>query len=108
MPDQTLCFTLDCTGIEEADDGNTSYYGGSYTLNGKEGRGRGNDRSDSFIDDIRNEILSLCAVRWPEPDFVGDDGFMDMLDESIASLDRNKGVITVTLDEEFSVTAIEL
>lgn len=51
-----LKFELDLTNVQQADDGNTTHYGGFYVLNGEEKRATGDDRSWSYIDDIMKHI----------------------------------------------------
>lgn len=65
MVNQVLRFTLDLSDIQEADDGNTTYYGGCYTFNGEVKRGYGNDRSDSYHTDIDEAISAACHANWP-------------------------------------------
>ncbi len=74
-----LRFALDLSDIEEADDGNTTYYGGCYTLDGEVKRGYGNDRSDSYHTDIDEVIMTACHANWPNAtEFVeGTDAFED-------------------------------
>jgi hypothetical protein len=43
-----LIIRLDFTGAEEADDGNTTHFGGEYCLDGEVFQGWGDDRSDSW------------------------------------------------------------
>lgn len=65
MANQVLV-KLDLTNIESADDGNTTYYGGTFVFNGEERQAKGNDRSDSYHYDIRESIMELCKAEWPE------------------------------------------
>lgn len=65
MANQVLRFTLDFSNIEEADDGNTTHYGGHWVFNGVEKRGYGDDRSDSFHEDVYQAIVDKCRVNWP-------------------------------------------
>lgn len=74
----TLRFLLDATNIEEADDGNTTHFGGTYELDGVEKQGYGDDRSDSYHGDIVEAILSKCQAEWPE---LLDDGAFDPLSD---------------------------
>ncbi len=62
----TLRFTLDLTNTESADNGNTTYYGGTYVLNGVEKQGYGDDRSDSYHADIDEAITTACHANWPD------------------------------------------
>jgi len=103
---KTLTVSLDCTGIEEADDGDTSYYGGSYLLDGTEYRGKGNDRSDSYRDDIFEVIHARCIVAFGMMLDLDADGD---LQGAIGELDRNEGVIIIAQNDDgtFSVTAVE-
>lgn len=52
-------------GVQEADDGDTTRYGGTWTLDGKEYRGYGDDRSDSWKDDVTEEVVKACKQKWP-------------------------------------------
>jgi hypothetical protein len=62
----TLRFLLDATNIEEADDGNTTHFGGTYELDGLEKRGHGDDRSDSYHSDIAVRVMLQVGCEWPE------------------------------------------
>ena len=102
--------TLDLTNIEEADDGNTTYYGGTYTFNDEVRRGYGNDRSNDFRDDIRENLEDICKEEWPDlaesmPEDLVDD-LANALDD-VENNDDHPGVGTITikrLDKEtFSI-----
>lgn len=76
MATTTLRFLLDATNLEEADDGNTTHFGGTYELDGVEKRGYGDDRSDSYHDDIVQHVVVKCQAEWPE---LLDEGAFDQL-----------------------------
>lgn len=64
----TLRFSLDTRDIEEADDGMTSYFGGTYVLDGVKHQGYGNDRSDTFHHDIDEAILAKVEAEFGKLD----------------------------------------
>jgi len=66
MATTTLRFLLDATDIEEADDDNTTHFGGTYTIDGVEKRGYGDDRSNSYHDDIVDHVIAKCQAKWSE------------------------------------------
>lgn len=59
-----LKFIVDLSGVESADDGSTTYYGGSYTVNGKVGNAYGNDRGDNWQDDVASHVLDVFAEHY--------------------------------------------
>ena len=58
---------IDCTRIQFADDGNTTYYGGVYKVNEETYNGHGNDRmmGGNWHDSLVDVIVDKC----PELDF---------------------------------------
>jgi hypothetical protein len=81
----TIRIPLDLTNVQEADDGNTTYYGGSYVLNGVECRGFGNDRSDSYHSTIVEDVLKICLAEWPESQF--SDEFQEDVNNAMHDID---------------------
>jgi hypothetical protein len=71
--EKELRFTIDFAKIQEADDGDTVHYGGTYEIDGLEKRGFGNDRSDSFLDEVMKVIMLQVRCKWPE--LYEDEGF---------------------------------
>lgn len=106
MADQ-LQFTLDLTDIEEADDGNTTYYGGEYVLNGAVRRGYGNDRSDSFHTAIDEEITEKCSTAFAMDDLDEDYDFQDELQNARDDLWKASGTITVSRDGDKLTVTVE-
>lgn len=61
---------IDMTQIQVGDDGNTSHYGGYYTIKGtirgevvdKEYHGYGNDRGDNHYDGVVDQLINLGVV----------------------------------------------
>lgn len=102
-----LKFELDLTNIEEADDGNTTYYGGEYTLNGVVKNGYGNDRSDSFHTDIDEEITEKCSKAFDMDDLDEDYDFQDDLQNSRDELWKAFGTITVSRDGDKLTVTVE-
>lgn len=102
MADQTLRFALDFANIEEADDGNTTYFGGTYLLDGAEKRGHGDDRSSNFRHDVEDHILEACQAKWAELKEMGAfDVSVDLVDELNGEVDdlvngNASGTIVVT------------
>lgn len=109
----TLRFAIDLTNVQEADDGNTTYYGGTYLFNGEERRGRGNDRSDNYRDDITDSIVQACQAKWPELVDNGMPGPLDDLNMDVGdAFDEvdglNVGTIFVTrLDDGTFLVAVD-
>jgi hypothetical protein len=66
MANQVLRFSLDLTNIESADDGETTHFGGTYTLNGEVRRGYGDDRSGNHLEDIKESIEKAIQANWPD------------------------------------------
>ena len=98
----TLVFHVDFTQIEDADNGDTTYYGGSWTFNGEERDGYGNDRSDNPGWDMEGEITEASIARWPQIE--GNFNLEQDLDNALfnvmqAIFPGNAGVVTVSFDE---------
>lgn len=103
-----LRFELDLTNIEEADDGNTTYYGGTYLFNDEERHGRGNDRSDSYLDDIDIEIAETCQRAWPDlEDYLDENDFLDQLRDVKDELWKSSGLVTVSRDGDNLTVTVE-
>lgn len=108
----TLRFMLDATKLEEADDGNTTHYGGTYELDGLEKRGYGDDRSDSHHQDIHSRVMLQVRVEWPE--LYTDERFDDLFEveaevqEVVAEIIDDEAVGTIVVhrqdDGQFVVT----
>ncbi len=52
----TLRFEIDFTNVQEADDGDTTRYGGTYVIDGEEKRATGDDRSWNYLDEVMAHI----------------------------------------------------
>jgi hypothetical protein len=62
-----LRFSLDLSHIERADDGYTTHFGGSFTLDGVQTNVRGDDRDTwTWVDDIIEVIQGKCQAEWGE------------------------------------------
>lgn len=61
---------VDLSKIEEADNGYTTFYGGSWKISSesetKHGDGYGSDRSDSFFDDLHDGIAEVLDVTYDD------------------------------------------
>ncbi len=77
MANQVLRFVLDFSNVESADNGNTTYFGGSYTIDGVEKRAKGNDRSDNYQDEVLDHIVDKCKEKWS--DLLTEEDVMDQL-----------------------------
>ena len=66
MATQGVRVAVDFTNIESADDGDTTYYGGSFSLDGTEFPGYGDDRSDNHVWDTIEYVTAKCAEVWPD------------------------------------------
>jgi hypothetical protein len=103
----TIKFELDLTNIQEADDGNTTYYGGEYVLNGQTRNGYGNDRSDSFHTAIDEEIMEKCSTAFAMDDLDEDFDFQDELQNARDELWKASGTITVSRDGNKLTVSVE-
>lgn len=56
---------FDLRGVEEADDGNTSHYGGQYKVDGVAYPAYGNDRGDNYTDDAVDKIVEAAKILRP-------------------------------------------
>ena len=77
MANQVLRFALDFANVESADNGDTTYFGGFYTIDGVEFQAKGNDRSDNYQDDVLDHIMAKCKEKWS--DLVSDEDAMNQL-----------------------------
>ena len=59
---------FDQRGVQEADDGNTTYYGGTYKVDGVEYQAHGNDRGHNYTDDAVDKIVAAAKVTRPDLD----------------------------------------
>jgi hypothetical protein len=93
----TLRFEIDITNVQEADDGNTTTYGGSYVINGEEKRAYGDDRSWSYLDDIMARIQQKVEETFGVP--------MDSEDLFDAMQEVSHATIVVAFDgTDYAVT----
>ncbi len=53
---------VDLSKIQEADDGDTTHYGGFWKAGAEEGRGRGSDRDNGFLDDLLLSVAKQLEV----------------------------------------------
>ena len=53
---KSMKFTLDFNELQEADDGNTTYYGGTISVNGIVLRAHGSDRERALLHIIKAEV----------------------------------------------------
>jgi hypothetical protein len=61
-----LIIRLDFTGAEEADDGNTTHFGGVYCLDGEVFQGWGDDRSDSWHAEAGEKVEAKIQAKWSD------------------------------------------
>lgn len=69
----SISFEADLSNVQRADNGETTYYGGSYVLDGVERPARGDDRSTgSWFDELVELVVARCKAEWPdfEPDLL--------------------------------------
>lgn len=60
-----LRFSLDLSKVERADDGYTTHFGGSYTIDGVQKNVRGDDRDSwTWMDEIIEAIQVKCQAEW--------------------------------------------
>lgn len=90
-----LAIELDLSGIEQADDGDTTHFGGIYKVDGETFLGYGDDRSDSWKDELIDLIHDAA-----EEAFDLDLDSMDILDviEGVGV-----GTILISQDGEISI-----
>lgn len=74
-----VTFALDLSGIERADDGDTTHFGGTYIVNGEERQGYGDDRSDNWEWDLIEEIY-LKAEEMFGPGIIHTDDVLDVVE----------------------------
>lgn len=61
-----LIIRLDFSDTQDADDGNTTYYGGEYRIDGEACQAWGDDRSDSWHVEAAEKIEGKIQAKWPD------------------------------------------
>jgi len=82
---EVLRIGVDFTDVEEADDGDTTRYGGVYRLDGEEFSATGDDRSDNHYSEVGGKIFLKCVKKWAKAEsrLQNAHDFKESLDEAI-------------------------
>lgn len=73
----------DATAVESADNGDTTYFGGMWSLNGEEHQASGDDRSDNYKDKVVTAVLNACDKVWPKEAVAEYDYLHDIVEELV-------------------------
>lgn len=60
---------FDLSNVEEVDDGNTTYYGGTFSINGKDYPVSGNDRGGGLLDAVAKGVEEVLGRELSNEEF---------------------------------------